>query len=80
LLGAVPSPLPVDNRAAVDNCFGQEVVDAAELDDAEAVLPAVVEFEGFDSDDLEPGLSGELTSDLPFELGWSELVERLSVR
>ena len=74
----------MDNRAAVDNCLGQEVVDAAELDDAEAVLEAafaaVVEFEGFDSDDLELGLSGELTSDLPLELGLSDLVARLSVR
>jgi len=68
--------MAVDNHAAVDNCFGQEGVDAPGLDDAEAVL----ESEGFDSDDLELDLSGELTSDLPFELGLSELVVRLSVR
>lgn len=60
----------------MDNCFGQEVVDVPGLDDAEAVL----ESEGFDSDDLGVDLSWELTSDLPFELALSELVVRLSVR
>jgi hypothetical protein len=70
-------PLAVDNCAAVDNCVGQEVAELAEPDDAEAVLASE---EGFDSDDLELGLSCELTSDFPFALGLSELLERLSVR
>jgi len=77
VVGEAPSPLAVDNRAAVDNCSGQEVADAPELVDAEAVLES---DEGFASDDLELDLSCGLTSDLPFELGLSELVERLSVR
>jgi hypothetical protein len=77
LVVVAPSPQAVDNRAAVDNCVGQEVADVAEPDDAEAALESE---EGFDSDDLELDLSGELTSDLPFELGLSELLERLSVR
>ncbi len=61
----------------MDNCFGQEVADFAEPDDAEAVLESE---EGFDSDDLELDLFSELTSDLPLEVGLSELLERLSVR
>ena len=75
--GVAPSPLAVDNCAAVNNWVGQEAAELAEPDDAAAVLESE---EGFDSDDLELDLSGELTSDLPFELGLSELLERLSVR
>jgi hypothetical protein len=75
--GVAPPPLAVDNCAAVDNWVGQEAAELAELDDAEAVLESE---EGFDSDDLELDLSGEVTSDFPFELGFSELLERLSVR
>ncbi|MFN2535947.1 MAG: hypothetical protein ABR528_11950 [Pseudonocardiaceae bacterium] len=52
-------------------------MDFAEPDDAEVVLESE---EGFDSDDLELDLFSELTSDLPFEVGLSELLERLSVR
>lgn len=76
-MGVAPSPLAVDNYAAVDNCFGQEAADFAEPDDAAAFLESE---EGFDSDDVELDLPWELTSDLPFELGLSELVARLSVR